>query len=82
MHSLNLFIYNQEFFLEKEKNNLKNLCKQKNYQFLFYYIQMNNYIEIAQNIAKELYTSSFFYDKKILFIENLSFLMQKKNINL
>lgn len=82
MHSLNLFIYNQEFFLEKEKNNLKNLCKQKNYHFLFYSIQINNYLEIAQNIAKELYTSSFFYDKKILFIENLSLLMQKQNINL
>ncbi|AYJ01256.1 DNA polymerase III subunit delta [Candidatus Phytoplasma ziziphi] len=82
INSLNLFIYEQKFFLEKIKNNLKSLCYEKNYNFLFYSIQKDNYPEIAQNIDKELYTSCFFYVKKVLFIENISFLFSKKNINL
>jgi DNA polymerase-3 subunit delta len=80
--SLNLFIYEQKFFLEKTKNNLKSLCYEKNYNFLFYSIQKDNYTEMAKNIAKELYTSCFLYNKKVLFIENISFLFSQKNINL
>ncbi|MGI3136067.1 MAG: DNA polymerase III subunit delta [Candidatus Phytoplasma vitis] len=82
INSLNLFIYEQKFFLEQTKNNLKSLCHEKNYNFLFYSIKKDNYTEMAKNIAKELYTSCFFYDKKVLFIKNISFLFSKKNINL
>ncbi|MDV3196293.1 MAG: DNA polymerase III subunit delta [Candidatus Phytoplasma stylosanthis] len=82
IHSLNLIFHYQKFFLEETKKNLKNICKKNNYHFLFYSIDVNNYIEIIKKIIQELYTSSFFYDKKVLFIENISFLFQKKNINL
>lgn len=63
-NSLNLIIYEEKHSLEEEQNNLKNLCQTQNYHFLFYSIQEDNYMEMAKDIAKELFTSSFFIIKK------------------
>ncbi|WP_341266574.1 DNA polymerase III subunit delta [Candidatus Phytoplasma fraxini] len=79
---LNLFIYEEKNALKEAKHNLKDLCQKQNYQFLFFSIQEDNYMTMAKNIAKELFTGSFLYNKKVLFIENISFLFFKKNINL
>ncbi|MFR0367915.1 DNA polymerase III subunit delta [Candidatus Phytoplasma palmae] len=83
IYPLNLFFCNKNFFLEQKKNILKNFCKKKNYHFLHYKFKKDNFIKIIQEIKKELYTSSFFYEKKFLFIENLLlFYSKQKNIKL
>ncbi|WP_210352259.1 DNA polymerase III subunit delta [Texas Phoenix palm phytoplasma] len=82
IYPLNLFFCNQIFFLEQKKNILKNFCKKKNYHFLNYKINKDNFTKIIQEIKKELFTSSFFYEKKILFIENLLFIYSIKKIKL
>ncbi|QTX02888.1 DNA polymerase III subunit delta [Candidatus Phytoplasma luffae] len=80
--NLNLLINYQEFFLKETKDKIKQICKEKNYHFLFYSIDNNNYFQMIRKISGELYTSSFFYDKKVLFIENLSIIFWKKKINI
>ncbi|WCA22559.1 DNA polymerase III subunit delta [Candidatus Phytoplasma oryzae] len=86
IYHLNLFFYQQSFFLEKKKKILKKFCKEKNYYFISYKIEKDNYKNIFLNIEKELCTNSFFFNKKIIFIENISLLFSeyknnKKNIS-
>ncbi|MEZ0180506.1 DNA polymerase III subunit delta, partial ['Camptotheca acuminata' phytoplasma] len=79
-HNLNLLLNYQKFFIEEEKKEIKKICQIKNYQFLFFSLDENNYIQETKKIAQELFTGSFFYEKKVLFIENLSLVFSKKNI--
>ncbi|TVY12155.1 DNA polymerase III subunit delta [Candidatus Phytoplasma pini] len=82
INNLNLLIYYQTFSLNEKKKKIKNFCKENNYHFLNYKITKENYIKKIQNIKEELYTNSFFYDKKLIFIENISLLFLQKKINL
>ncbi|WIA07505.1 MAG: DNA polymerase III subunit delta [Candidatus Phytoplasma cynodontis] len=81
IYNLNLFFYKQDFFKENKKNILKKFCDKNNYFFVNYKLEKENYKNIIQNIEQELYTSSFFFNKKIIFIENISLLFNNENKN-
>ncbi|MGE9276299.1 MAG: DNA polymerase III subunit delta [Candidatus Phytoplasma pruni] len=81
MHSLNLLFYSQLFFLEQKKDSLKKDCQKNNYQFINYKIESDNCLQVIEKLKQELFTNSFFFNKKIIFIENISLLFLQKDIS-
>ncbi|RAM57988.1 hypothetical protein DH96_00280 [Candidatus Phytoplasma oryzae] len=86
MYPLNLFFYKQIFFKERKKKILQKFCEKNKYCFITYKIEKNNYNSTIKNIKQELYTKSLFFNKKVIFIENISFLFTsnkyKNNIDI
>ncbi|XXP77504.1 MAG: DNA polymerase III subunit delta [Lettuce witches'-broom phytoplasma] len=81
MHSLNLLFYSQLFFLEQKKDFLKKDCQTNNYQFINYKLESDNCLQVIEQLKQELFTNSFFFNKKIIFIENISLLFLQKDIS-
>lgn len=81
MHSLNLLFYSQLFFLEQKKASLKKDCQTNNYQFINYKLENDNCLQVIEQLKQELFTNSFFFNKKIIFIENISLLFLQKDIS-
>lgn len=81
MHSLNLLFYSQLFFLEQKKDSLKKDCKKKNYLFINYKLESDNCLQVIKQLKQDLFTNSFFFNKKIIFIENISLFFLQKDIS-
>lgn len=79
---LNLFICHELFFIEQQQRNLKKFCEENNYQFLKQTVEKDNHEKILNFLKQELYTNSFFFIKKFIFIKNISILFKNKNIDL
>ncbi|PQP79286.1 DNA polymerase III subunit delta, partial [Candidatus Phytoplasma phoenicium] len=79
---LNLFICPELFFIEQQKKNLQKFCEENNYQFLKQTVEKDNHEKILNFLKQELYTNSFFFIKKFIFIQNISVLFKNKNIDL
>ncbi|MDV3163269.1 MAG: hypothetical protein Q8771_00650 [Pigeon pea little leaf phytoplasma] len=79
MLSTTLLCYKQLFFLEKRKQQIISLSFEQNYSFWFFKFDAIEYSKIISDIQKHLYTFNYFLNTKIIFIENISVLLESKN---
>ncbi|MDO8059108.1 hypothetical protein OC683_00540 ['Crotalaria aegyptiaca' phytoplasma] len=79
MLSTTLLCYKQLFFLEKRKQQIISLSFQQNYSFWLFKFNVIEYPKIISDLKKHLYTFNYFLNKKIIFIENISVLLELKN---
>ncbi|MDO8057152.1 hypothetical protein [Candidatus Phytoplasma gossypii] len=79
MLSTTLLCYKQLFFLEKRKQQIISLSFQQNYSFWLFKFDVIEYSKIIYDLKKHLYTFNSFLNKKIIFIENISVLLELKN---
>ncbi|UQV27211.1 hypothetical protein H7686_0002605 [Candidatus Phytoplasma asiaticum] len=79
MLSTTLLCYKQLFFLEKRKQQIISLSFQQNYSFWLFKFDVIEYSKIISDLKKHLYTFNSFLNKKIIFIENISVLLELKN---
>ncbi|MDO8063966.1 hypothetical protein [Candidatus Phytoplasma bonamiae] len=74
-----LLCYKQLFFLEKRKQQIISLAFEQNYSFWLFQFNVAEYSKIISDIQKHLYTFNSFLNTKIIFIENISVLLESKN---
>ncbi|MDV3166828.1 MAG: DNA polymerase III subunit delta [Vigna little leaf phytoplasma] len=82
IYPLNLFICPQLFFIEQKKKLLQKICQKYNYHFIEQSLEKDNYENILTKLKQELLTNSFLFQKKLILINNISFLFNQKNIDL